>query len=109
MVGQKRTIVPVSSVIASDRAACGTPCARADLTVNLAISLITSSSFCDRALTTGDAHAVQTAGDLYRIVKFTARVQNGHDHFRRRDAFFRVNNTGRNATAIIRYDTELSA
>lgn len=73
------------------------------LTVNFAISLDNQFQFLRQSVDYRDAHAVQTAGDFIGvIVKFTARVQNGHDHFRRRDAFFRVN-TGRNATAIIRY------
>jgi hypothetical protein len=48
-----------------------------------------------------DAYAVQTAGNFIGvIIEFTACVQDGHDHFRRGDALFRVN-TGWDATAVI--------
>ena len=50
----------------------------------------------------GNAHTVQASGDFVGvIVKLTARVQDGHDHLCRRDAFF-VLFSG-NTAPVIRY------
>ena len=47
------------------------------------------------------AHAVQTAGDFVALgIELAAGVQLGHDHLRRRDAFFLVH-VHRNAAAVV--------
>ena len=51
----------------------------------------------------GCAHTVQTAGNfISATAEFTARMQNGINHFRGRNAFFWMNSR-RNAASVIRY------
>lgn len=72
-----------------------------DLTVDFVIALDNQFQFLGQGVNHGNTHAVQTAGHFIGvIVEFTARVQHGHDHFRSRNALFRVN-TGRDATPVI--------
>ena len=74
-----------------------------DLTVNFTLALDNQLQFLRQGVYYRNTNAVQTAGHFIGvIVKFTACVQNGHDHFRRRYALFRVN-TGRNAAPVILY------
>ncbi|CCJ95496.1 hypothetical protein BN131_3169 [Cronobacter malonaticus 681] len=73
------------------------------LLVDFAFAANHQFQFLGQGVNHGNAHAVQTTGDFIGvIIKFTACVQNGHDNFRRRNAFFRVD-TGRNAAPVIRY------
>ena len=74
-----------------------------NLTVNFVIALNDQLQLLRQGVNNGNAYAMQTTGNFIRvIIEFTARVQNGHDHFRRRHALFRVN-TGRNTAAVILY------
>lgn len=74
-----------------------------NLTVNFVIALNDQLQLLRQGVNNGNAYTMQTTGNFIRvIIEFTARVQNGHDHFRRRHALFRVN-TGRNTAAVILY------
>lgn len=76
--------------------------------MNFVIALNDQLQLLRQGVNHGNAYAVQTTGNFIRvIIEFAARVQNGHDHFRRRHALFRVN-TGRNTATIIPTETELS-
>jgi hypothetical protein len=69
--------------------------------VNFAFALDNQLQLLRQGVNHGNAYAVQAAGNFIGvIVELTACVQDGHDHFRRGDALFRVN-TGWDATAII--------
>ena len=71
------------------------------LTVSFPFTLDNQLQLLRQGVNHGDAYAVQTTRNFIGvIVELTACVQNGHDHFRRRHALFRVN-TGWDTTAII--------
>ena len=87
--------------IASNGQRCLRHAVRIELTVDLAFALDNQLQLLRQGVNHGDAYAVQAAGNFIGvIVELTACVQHGHDHFRGRDALFRVN-TGWDATTII--------